>query len=226
MLMSLVAVVGVSAIASTSAMAALHYNVCEKVTAGTGQWNNSECSELGGAKSFATKAVTTVLEVKGTVGISKLKTTIASTKVVIICKTGKVVGEIEGEGKSKATITYENCELENETTKEILTGCPVPNIKAVVADRLTETSGLYEDEFIEEGKEFAKVVIEKCTLKGTFPVTGSQKCMIPSGQAYRLDALLDCEPAGSSLKFNGSTTATYEGSATLLLVDGNGWAPS
>lgn len=219
--LGLVAMFVVGAMASASASAVtLKYATCTNVGSG-GHWKDSACTKAEANGAWDTVAVTSATAIEGTSGISKLKTEISSTKVVVICEKDTFVGKIEAEGKSKATITYEKCSLENETTKEKLGNCKVPNIEAKVKDQLIANGAVIEDEFTEEGAgPFANVVIEGslCTLKGTYPVTGSQICKLPDGQKPAVEHPIECTAAGSKLKFNGSAAATYEGTSRVHIV--------
>jgi len=155
--------------------------------------------------------------IRGTSGVSKLASTILKKAITIVCKKDKFSGELEEEGKSKATITYEECSLEG------LSGCRVPNITANVLDRLVESEKVTADEFFEkEGKGFTTVVIEVCTLKGSYKVTGSQICKLPKGEEFASKHEIECTTGGSSLKL-GTEPATYEGTATVELESKEEW---
>ncbi len=200
----------VGAFASASASAAPHYLVCAEVAAGTGHWTNSTCTTAG-TGNWETKEVTTALKLEGTLGLSDLKSKIAGTAVTITCKKGKVSGTVETGGKSKATITYEECSIENEAA------CVVPNIKAKVTDKLIESGGVIEDEFNEEGAgPFTTIVIESCALKSSLEVKGSQICKLPEGEVFKVLHELACEESGSSLKL-GKEEAKYKGTASMQL---------
>jgi hypothetical protein len=212
-LLSAVAVLVVSALASASASAAPHWLVCKKVAAGTGKFAEGECKTLGGTGEWEATKMTAILEIEGTSGVSKLKTEIGSTAVTIVCNKDKVAGTVEDPGNSEATITYEECSIENAST------CKVANIKAEVLDRLIEKGGVIEDEFFEKaGAGFTTVVITGCTLNGSFKVTGTQVCSLPEGEVFKKLHELNCLTSGSTLKF-GTKVATYEGKASIKLTD-------
>jgi len=219
-LMSLFAVVGVSAIASTSALAAPHFLVCLEVAAGTGSWLDSNCLNAGKG-NWEKKEVTTSLKIEGTSGLSKLSSEIQKVKVVIVCTKDTFKGEIEAGGASKATITYEGCSVEKSTK------CTVPNITANVTDKLIENGAKeIEDEFKEVGGEFATVRIEGCTgLEGKYKVKGTQKCLLPEGTVFKRLHNIECKTTGSSLTLEG-VPATYEGNASLELANKDAWAVS
>jgi hypothetical protein len=216
--------------ASASASAqALEWQLCVKAKpSNTGQWKDRQCKVPGGSteKNYETRSLAkntnestgapeTVEEIEGTGGEARLASEISTTKVTIVCKKVKFSGKIEVEGKSKAKINYEECSLEG------LSGCTVPNIEAKVLDRLIENSTTkeVEDEFIEEGAgPFATVVIEVCVLRGSYKVTGTQKCELPKGQELGLVHEIKCTEGGSSLKL-GSKPASYTGNVLCWLLN-------
>ncbi len=214
MLMSLVAVVGVSALASASAMAVPHWLVCLKVEAGKGKFAESECKTEGGNKEWEAKELPSVLKIEGTSGLADLKTEIGSTAVTVTCAKDRITGTIEAPGNSEATIKYEACSIVGAAE------CRVPNITANVLDRLVEKAGVIEDEFYEVpgSGEFTTVTIEVCALKSKTKVTGTQKCGLPEGEVFKRLHEINCLASGSTLKF-GSKTATYEGKASIQLED-------
>lgn len=162
--------------------------------------------------------------VSGTAGEARLNTEIGSIKVVIICKATSITGEIEKEGKSKATIKYSSCELENETTHEKLTTCKVANPTATVKDRLVNGPPV-EDEFFTEGTPFTEITITGCTLDvSKAPVEGTQVCKLPEGEKEESAHKIECTAAGSKLKFNKTKTATYSGVVEVKLTTGKKWS--
>ena len=159
-------------------------------------------------------------KIAGTSGISELASEIDKVKITIVCKKDKFSGTLETGGKTKATITYEECSLVG------LSGCKVPNITAKVNDKLIENAGKeIEDEFEQENSEtpFATIAIEVCTLKGTYKVTGTQKCALPKGKEFLVLHEIACATSGSSLKL-GSEKATYKGTASVEMASKHKWA--
>lgn len=156
----------------------------------------------------------------GTSGVSELASEIDKTKITIECKKDTFKGTVEAEGKSGATITYEECSLKG------LSGCKVPKITAKLKDKLIENSSkAIEDEFEQESSSepFATIVIETCTLKGSYKVTGTQTCELPESTVFKEKHEIVCTPSGSHLKL-GSEPATYKGTATVELENKHKWA--
>ncbi len=158
-------------------------------------------------------------KITGTSGVSELASTIDKVAITIVCKKDKFEGTLETGGKTKATITYEECSLTG------LSGCKVPNIIAKVNDKLIENAGKeIEDEFEQEGTEpFATIEIETCTLKGKYKVTGTQKCALPKGKEFLVLHEIACATSGSNLKL-ASEKATYKGTASVEMASKNKWA--
>jgi hypothetical protein len=161
----------------------------------------------------------------GTAGPAELRSEIGSTKIVIICKKTSFTGEIEKEGKSKATIKYELCELEEEATGKILTACTVEPPTAKVND-LLEGGPPVKDKFEESGGlPFTEITITgaSCALKvSKVAVKGSQVCELPGGEVEAEKHKIVCSPSGSSLKF-GTKTATYTGTVVVELKSHKNW---
>ena len=216
-LLSLVAVLAASAVASASASAAFDAFICQKVATG-GHWKNAACSENSGS-GFETQEITTQTKIEGTGLTAILKSEIGTTKIYIDCQKTKATGTIEKDGKTTATIEYEECKLYEETTGKVVSNCEVPTITAKVLDKLEGSKGAIEDQFTPaEGEKFAQVKIEgaSCVLKGTFEVKGSQKCKLPGAETFLESHELKCEESGSSLKF-GTKEATYRGIVGIIL---------
>ena len=108
---------------------------------------------------------------------------------------------------------------------EGMTGCTVPAFTAKVLDRLVENGGAIADEFFEEKEAsgFVTLVINGCVLKGTYMVTGSQICKLPSGEEYIVEHEVLCTTGGSKLKV-GSEAATYEATDIVRTENKEAWA--
>ena len=215
MLMSLVAVVGVSALASASAMAVpalvslLKSSKQEKENLPKANVRRKVATKNGKLKNFPAS-----LKIRRHERLSGSKTEIGSTAVTVTCAKDRITGTIEAPGNSEATIKYEACSIVGAAE------CRVPNITANVLDRLVEKAGVIEDEFYEVpgSGEFTTVTIEVCALKSKTKVTGTQKCGLPEGEVFKRLHEINCLASGSTLKF-GSKTATYEGKASIQLED-------
>jgi hypothetical protein len=225
-LLGLIAVFAVSVTGATSASAHRYIGApCEEVSVeSASQWSTKALCEAEPQKApdkgkWRHKELANGTKVTGTSGVSKLATEISKKAITIVCNNDKFEGELEKEGKSKATITYENCSLEG------LAGCTVPNIEARVLDALVENAGKVEDKFSQVNSEtpFAKVVIQVCALKKTYNVTGEQTCELPKGTELLVVHEIACKTSGSNLKFE-TAPATYEGTAKVELVSKEKWA--
>jgi hypothetical protein len=227
MLVSLLAVLAVGAVASASASAHT-YTICR--TGGTEKYETNKCTgpKTAGTFSILPVELTEKYSFEGTSGVSKLEGTLAGDRAIIECKKDKITGEIEKEGKSKASvITYEECSLAIvvKHVREAETTCKVPNIKTEpLKDLLITGKGIGpEEEFEpESGTTFATVVVEGCALESREKVTGKQICQLPEATVEKAEHELDCSPTGGSLDFAGKP-ASYYGNATVKLTNGAAW---
>lgn len=176
------------------------------------------------------KAVTSSTPIEGSSGISKLKTTIAGTEVVITCHKDKLSGNIETAGLSSGELSSEECEV--GTSKEQFTSCEVPTIKFKFDDLLVVgSSNQIEDEFKPaSGGVFAEIAIKNvsgktCVEKGTYPVEGTQTCALPNGETSKVEHEIECKTTGSNLTFKGNL-ATYEGVEKTRLTSGKAYDDS
>lgn len=170
-----------------------------------------------GTHEYVVTGGTLPAKVSGTSGTSTFSTEIASTKITIHCKKDKFTGEIEKEANSKATITFEECSLEG------IAGCSVPNVTIKAIDHLVGTL-VSEDEFKEEGEgPLATIVINTCTIKGNYRLTGTQTCKLPGGENLTVSHEVKCAVAGSKLKL-ATKAATFEGVETVQLESKKEWA--
>jgi hypothetical protein len=231
-LMSLFAVVAVSALASASASAIGHVGVCEEASvAGKGLWNNAECTEFGGSKEYETKEVTSG-ELKGTGGEAVLSGELAGAEVIITCAKGKTFGEVEAAGAGKGEATFEECAVGN--AKEKFANCEVPNITVKTTSQVTEEENEAKEkelrvEFKPAGenskkeKIFTEVVIKNksekiCAEKGSFPVAGFAIALLPRVLALRYALLLDFSLADNHHLTLGGHPATLSTSITQYLL--------
>jgi hypothetical protein len=173
-------------------------------------------------------------KVVGTNGESILRGTVASVTSEVKCGKGKSTGTIEDGaggtvGKSKATITFEECKLikpanckltttqEEEIETTLLKG-ELALTSGRIDDRLESKTGAFAGISI-EGKEPSCVIAEVGKPK-TFNITGSQLCELDSSNtAVETEAAthkLTCGPSGGSLKIGGNL-AEVSDSATVEL---------
>lgn len=218
--MLILAVFVATAIASSPA-SAHRFIDCQEVIGGEGvkYFTKGECERGENPGSGTWERVEQTGKIIGTSGVSELVSEIKKVKITISCEKDKLSGTFEKEGKSKAEITYEKCKLVG------LVGCTVPNIKAKVRDKLIENGVKeHEDEFEPEGAEpFATIVIEVCVLKGSYNITGTQKCALPKGTEFRVLHEIACATGGSSLKL-GPEPVTYKGTAMVEFESKESWA--
>ncbi len=228
-LLSMLALVAISALASASASATVPlFLTCLNVGSGKGQWEDAACSKAKTGGGWETSAVTTALEISGTGGVAKLKSELLGAEILITCTKNTIVSavsDLEAEGKSKGEVTFEECKVGN--SKETFVNCEVPNIKFKFTDQLILVGTEVKDEFKgveKEGTQFVEISIKNkeekaCTQKGKFPVTGTQIALLPEPTVFKHLHLLDFSTADSSLTFN-TKPATFEGSDEIYLLSG------
>jgi hypothetical protein len=231
-MLSLVVVFGVTAMASAPALAASPvYEVCTKVTAGTGEWDDHTCSTNGANKkewedeplSGSNGAQT--YAIVGTSQISILAGSIGAVKVEIECTKDRIDGYIAPQGRDSVIVKYEECALFEVVGSErkSLGACTIPNITTnKIKSKLLSAS---EVEFApESGTVFAEIKIEgaACALKSTQKVEGTQNCALPESEKQLITHETDCKTTGSKLEL-GKKTATYSGKVHIKLVNEWGW---
>ncbi|MGH2904435.1 MAG: hypothetical protein ACRDK7_12765 [Solirubrobacteraceae bacterium] len=170
----------------------------------------------------------------GTNGESTLKGTVASVTAEVKCGKGKWTGTIEDGaggtvGKSKATITFEECKLVKPANCK-LTAAQERGIETTpLMGELELVSGRIEDKVESKAGAFAGISIEgkesTCGIAEvekpkTYNITGSQLCELDSSntevETEAASHKLDCSPSGGSLKIGGNL-AEVSDSATLEL---------
>jgi hypothetical protein len=227
LLVSLLAVLAISAVASGSA-SAHGFWICKE--GGTEKYTEHLCKTKAetGKWSYLPVEGAEVFKFEGTSGVSKLESTLSGTRVIIECKKDKITGELEAGGKTKNTvIVYEECKLFTVAKYiKTLTTCVVPNITtSKLNDLLVTGKGIGpEDEFepAEAGGPFAKVVVEGCALTSTESVLGKQICQLPEATVGLVEHELECSPSGGALTFGGKP-ASYYGSALVKLENKWTW---
>jgi hypothetical protein len=152
-LLSLLAVVALSAVASASASAHVYeFYTCKEVAEGKFETKaKCEKSEPGKGKWEWTPIVEP-LKVEGTSGVSLLEGELASIRTELKCKKDKVSGELEKEGKDKGEITFEECKLyevevgekgeHKHNSHETLEICSAENIKFSFTSKLVRGEAL------------------------------------------------------------------------------------
>ncbi|HEY5044284.1 MAG TPA: hypothetical protein VII53_00320 [Solirubrobacteraceae bacterium] len=181
-------------------------------------------------------------KIEGTNGASVLKATIASVTSEVKCGKGKTTGAIEGGaagtvGKSKTTITFEECKLLKPANCK-LTAADEREIKTTVLKGELVLTGTRVEDKLEpkEGAGFAGISIEgkesSCVISHvgevkTFSVTGSQLCEVDStntaAEKETEKHKIICKAAGGSLEI-GANPAELEDEATIKLTSVKNWS--
>jgi len=146
-------VAGLMAVVASSAVAAPRWVHCVKVkTAGTGQWNNANCSEIDKTNEYETKAITETSEVTSSGKLKLADTNTVAGEVEVECEgsnRGWVVNLATGPGEDGiASISATAC-------KTITGSCEKPNASP---RNLPWGSRLVE---VEEEREKEKVKTEE-----------------------------------------------------------------
>jgi hypothetical protein len=188
-MLSLVAVLVASAVASSPALAKVNNRYYEQ-----------PMTELGLEKIEASVGNAVLL---GTVGGG-------NTKIQIECVENFTTGvEIEKEGKSKGAVEYKKCEvtlLEKGTHTNL--GCKVEEpIKFAYVGQLIEgPGGAVEDEYKgTEEKLFFKFTLKGCVLfEGKFEVKGPYVASLPEGAQDQTEHKIVTTSTGSKLRFSNN----------------------
>ncbi len=206
-MLSMVAVLGVSAVASTSAFALETRWTVEGTT------------------------VTTETPVEGVVGTAQLNSIILGQKIIIECTENTLSNAaIEKEGKSKGEIKFKKCTVVTVAggVRGALPKCVVKEpIEFKFLDLLVAgPGGVLEDEFKPStGEEFVTIHIENkgeeiCTLRGVYEATGTYDA---SGGAEvevsKTEHELVYTSTGSKVKLK-KELAAFTNKTTLKLVSG------
>jgi len=224
--------------AANASAAGLTAVTCEEVEPGTGKYNTSECATPAVKGNFETKAITaakTALTGSQVSEFSRLKATVALSKVEVTCTAtmtdGKATNiEVGGEMRVEGIETvneYSGCHasLEANTAKK----CEVESVSGtagikgkIFTNSLKSMTGpehkVTFEPTIKEGS-FAKFKILKGECLGTTAevnVTGSVIGIANTEKHHHLTF----EPAtnGANLKANGGP-ATYEGTYTTVMKE-------
>jgi hypothetical protein len=111
---------------SASATKNPKWALCEARTAGTGQWENSECTKLGGTKTHETRLLLTESETREITAEANGPQRLTFVGATIVCKKLKLKAGavfLGGEpGKDNETIVYEECEVEGKPNCKIKNG--------------------------------------------------------------------------------------------------------
>jgi hypothetical protein len=206
-LLSMVAVLGFSAVATVSASAA------EPTT----RFSVEGVGEIKEA-----------LELTASIGTMQWNVRLFKAKVMIECTSNKLLSDsIEPEGKSKAEVAFESCTFYSiHSIKESLAAnCRISEpIKFKVIDLLIAgKGGLIEDEIKPaSGETLVEIAISNapektCLEKGTFPLKGAYTASFGSeGEVLKKPHELVVTSTGSKLSFGGEPASfTYRTSVEL-----------
>jgi hypothetical protein len=202
-LLSLLAAFALSAIASSTALAA-HEFIVNGTTIKAGEKVEAQADQLP--------------------GIDQFESTLLSSNIHISCQqgiNGKESVFLEEKGKAKSTIEFKACTLTigNASGVENVPACKVSVAAAVTTDELTNSGELLIKPA--EGTVFTKITIEKvnkeasCALATTVEVKGEQVCTLPHFGIVVYVSEIDCTPSNSKLKLAAETAKL---SATIGLA--------
>jgi hypothetical protein len=207
-LLTVVAAMALSAIASSSALA--ETKPCKET--GSNRW--VFCFDSGleiGTPPQLALGVSHLSLLTGTVGIVEVK---------IHCPKDDIHLFLELLGKTKGLILFLQC-----TVVKPATGCLLhpSDIHVKFTDLLVGHPLTPEDEFTGEGtnETFATLNIEHesgktCAVEGNFSVTGKQKCGLPEFGTPLVVHDIDCKKSGSNLKL-GENAASFSSLALVHL---------
>ncbi len=207
-MLSMVAVLGLSAVASATASAAVE----------TRYFVEGD-TELAASESIA-----------GTVGTAELVTTLAKDKIAIICTKNTLSNAtVETLGKSGGEIKYEECGTLKQIKKGELenTKCNVKIPAFKFKDLLVAgPGGTVEDEFTPAaGTTFVEIEVAGGTgcnsiFEGTYKTEGSYVASLPKSEDGLVGHEIVFTSTGSKVKFH-SEQASYTNTVTNLLLSGS-----
>ncbi len=159
----------------------------------------------------------------GTSGVSKLESEVLGLKIIIECVKDTFTGTFEAGGASKGEVKFKECSVINPETKEPVKHCSVHEpIEFKFRDQLLSPG----DEFKPfSGTTFVEITFEgeKCAIKGTYKVEGTQTCNLPNETVLQEEHEIECLPAGSGLTFAGKP-AHFTSTEKVKLESGGNWA--
>lgn len=174
------------------------------------------------AASASAHEYSTTGEVTGSSGTSKLEGKVLGTTITIECKTDTFTGSIGSGGKSSGEVKFKECSVPTAPK------CKVTEpIEFSFTDLLVGPEKGVKDEFIGTKTEerFVEITLtgSECTLKGTYPVKGTQTCELPGAETLAVEHTIECTPAGSKLKL-GTEEAKFTSTEKVKLVSGKEWS--
>jgi hypothetical protein len=151
---------------------------------------------------------------------------VSHTKVEIKCAKDKGSVALEFFGKTKGSITYEECKAYQLNAKRELTllKCTVPNTKIFFIDHLITFKAKVADEFEPEGTSFGefKVTGGECPIGGAYSLKGTVIGIQPEAEVEKETHLTEFVPteAGSQKLELGEGAAELVGTEELTLPEG------
>jgi hypothetical protein len=227
-LLSLLVVLGVSAVASAST-SALIWVACIRTTFGTGSNKFLTLSQCQEGSGFAMgewelvslpEGVRSEIETNG--GPLTLKGELAGAEIEIKAEKEKGLGWIENPVGGGNGLDLDTSELTKVTVlKPAASGCTVkePLIWKAKGEAITVGGVIYDKFSPDSGTSFASVVLENCTpstLNGTYPIKGEAYALVvnkTSSFTYDSGAPNNkLKFGGNPAEFTGSTKVAFKGS--------------
>ena len=230
---SCMAAMGLFAVSAVGAQAAT-WHICEKVAAGTGTFNDSNCSVSGGTKEWKRVAFTGTETINSSG--SNFELSVPARGIVIKCTTqtssnAKIFNSTEDSG----TINFSSCKLFDSEGHEA-TACTVAEpITTTVKTHLSGTSPIYDVFEPSTGTLFTNITISGASCAaitpGSYEVTGNIAGETETGervsQPLKFSEAIS-KAAGTALKF-GKAAAFLSGTSHLSLSgahSGSAWGAS
>lgn len=221
--------IGATASASASAQRFIGHSCTKHAGSGVKYKTEANClkQESPGSGEWEHVELASGTKVVGTGGVAKLKGEILNKEAIITCTKSTFVAEFEKGGASTGKAIFEECKVGNST--ETFTNCTVIDITMSSTGQLVGSPVEEEIKKTPAAEDLATVEIKNkgeksCAQKGGFPLAGTQKCKLPSGEALKVEHEIECLSGGSSLEFNGKKGATFEGTEKVKLESKEEWA--
>jgi hypothetical protein len=144
---------------------------------------------------------------QGGVGTLMLTSNVAGAKVDFECIGGSSAVYLEEEGRSGVVIKPQRCyifEIKKGSKTAVSSCATSKGIELEFAGALSGSEGAPEDLLQLEGGESGnkiEVTGASCVLKGTYKITGSQRCSVPEGEREGNHKIV-CTSTGSAVKLS------------------------
>lgn len=162
------------------------------------------------------------VQVSGTSGVTKIEYTVAEIPVTTECKRDAIAGAIKAGGVSASEITFRECSFPT------IPSCVIREpFGSKLTDQLIGNGGL-EDEFTpkESNEIFMEFKVEGslCVFRGdVFVIRGTQRCELPGVEMEATAHTIECLPSGSKLRF-GTREAKFTSTEHVHLISGKKWS--